>query len=88
MAWSPAAYAVAIRKSRKWLEHAAYELEELGIGGSAAGTGLNTHPDYRYKVVARLMGYTGIDFRPAPDMREAMQPGDGQRNESHPAGQR
>src|SRR5690349_19429122 len=35
------AYAVALRKARRWLEQAAYELEELGIGGSAAGTGLN-----------------------------------------------
>jgi aspartate ammonia-lyase len=67
------AYSVAIRKSKRWLEHAAYELEELGIGGSAAGTGLNTHPDYRVKVVAKLNTYTGITFRNSPDMREAMQ---------------
>lgn len=67
------AYAVAVRKGRRWLEHAAYELEELGIGGSAAGTGLNTHPDYRGKVVKRLSTYTGFAFRPADDLREAMQ---------------
>lgn len=67
------AYAVAISKSRKWLEHAAFELEALGIGGSAAGTGLNTHPDYREKVVDKLRTYTGLEFRPAPDLREAMQ---------------
>lgn len=67
------AYAVALRKAKKWLEYAAEELEELGIGGSAAGTGLNTHPDYRIKVVSKLKSYTGIDFRAAPDMREAMQ---------------
>ncbi|MCB8932825.1 MAG: aspartate ammonia-lyase [Fimbriimonadaceae bacterium] len=68
-----AAYAAAVRKARKWLEHAAYELEELGIGGSAAGTGLNTHPDYRAKAVANLVEATGIGFRPADDLREAMQ---------------
>lgn len=67
------AYANAIKKSRKWLEHAAFELEDLGIGGSAAGTGLNTHPDYRAKVVANLNRYTGLKFRNAADMREAMQ---------------
>ena len=67
------AYSVAIESSRRWLEHAAYELEELGIGGSAAGTGLNTHPDYRFKVVAKLNEYTGLKFRNSPDMREAMQ---------------
>src|SRR5947209_2825662 len=68
-----AAYAVAIRKCRHWFEHAARELEELGIGGSAAGTGLNTHPDYRFKVVQKLKEWTGVPFRNADDMREAMQ---------------
>jgi aspartate ammonia-lyase len=68
-----AAYAVAIRKSKQWLEYAGRELEELGIGGSAAGTGMNTHPDYRVRVVSLLDEYTGLPFRPAADMREAMQ---------------
>ena len=67
------AYAAAIRKGRRWLDHAAFELEELGIGGSAAGTGINTHPDMRENVVRRLAGYTGIAFRPSGDLREAMQ---------------
>lgn len=68
-----AAYGVALEKSKRPLMDAARELEELGIGGSAAGTGLNTHPDYRFRVVALLGAYTGIEFRAAPDMREAMQ---------------
>ena len=78
-----AAYALAVRKSRKWLENAANELEELGIGGSAAGTGLNTHPDYRFKVIENLNAYVNPGnpkseirnpkFRAAEDMREAMQ---------------
>lgn len=67
------AYGLAIRKSEKWLRHAATELEELGIGGSAAGTGLNTHPKYRFLVVERLAKSTGIPFRNSPDLREAMQ---------------
>ena len=67
------AYAVAMRKSKRWLEHAAYELEDLGIGGSAAGTGLNTHPDYRFSVVKKLSAETGIPFRATEDLREAMQ---------------
>jgi len=67
------AYANALRRARRWLEHAAYELEELGIGGSAAGTGMNTHPQYRFKVVEHLNAYTGLQFRNAPDLCEAMQ---------------
>src|SRR5687768_3459540 len=47
-----AAYAMAIRRCKQWLSFAANELEDLGIGGSAAGTGMNTHPDYRARVVA------------------------------------
>jgi aspartate ammonia-lyase len=68
-----AAYALTVKKCRRWLEEAAKELEELGIGGSAAGTGLNTHPKYRFLVVEKLREYTDILFREAPDMCEAMQ---------------
>jgi len=67
------AYAASIKKSRKWLELAAWELEDLGIGGSAAGTGMNTHPQYRFRVVELLNEYTGLPFRASEDMREAMQ---------------
>jgi aspartate ammonia-lyase len=68
-----AAYSVTIGKCRERIAAAARSLEELGIGGSAAGTGLNTHPRYRSQLVAHLRAWTGIDWRNAPDMREAMQ---------------
>jgi aspartate ammonia-lyase len=68
-----AAYAATIRKCLPWLGAAASELEELGLGGSAVGTGLNTHPRYRARAIALLAEATGIPFRPAEDMREAMQ---------------
>jgi len=68
-----AAYAVTIGKCRELIGAAARSLEELGIGGSAAGTGLNTHPKYRFKLVEHLRGWTNINWRNAPDMREAMQ---------------
>lgn len=67
------AYAQTLRKCKRVLEFGAHEVEELGIGGSAVGTGLNTHPKYRFRVVQLLSEYTGIPFRPAEDMREAMQ---------------
>ncbi len=68
-----AAYAATVRKCRRLLETAAHEVEELGIGGSAVGTGLNTHPRYRFRVVELLREWTGLPFRPADDLREAMQ---------------
>lgn len=67
------AYAVALRRAKGWIEKAAWELEELGIGGSAAGTGLNTHPKYPARVCAILAEDTGIAFRPTTDLRETMQ---------------
>lgn len=67
------AYGVAIRRARRWFEYAAHELEELGIGGSAAGTGLNTHPEYRHRLVAHLVAETGIPFRTTNNLCEAMQ---------------
>ena len=67
------AYSVAVKKAKQWVVNSAHELEELGIGGSAAGTGLNTHPQYRFLVVEKLRDYTEIPFRNADDLREAMQ---------------
>lgn len=67
------AYGVAIQKAGRRIKEAALEIEELGIGGSAAGTGLNTHPDYRKEVVRIISQETKISFRPAEDLREAMQ---------------
>jgi len=67
------AYAVAIEKSAASVSRAGEGCAELGIGGSAIGTGLNTHPDYAEKTVANLAQQTGLSLRPAPDRFEAMQ---------------
>ena len=48
-------------------------LRELGLGGSAVGTGINTHPDYRVKAIAHLARISGQQLAPAEDMRWAMQ---------------
>ncbi|PYV08335.1 MAG: aspartate ammonia-lyase, partial [Acidobacteria bacterium] len=68
-----AAYAVAIRQARVAIVAAAHWLEELPIGGSAVGTGLNTHPQFRFKTIERIAAATGLDFRPAGDLRAGMQ---------------
>ncbi len=68
-----AAYGLAIRKAKKAIEHAADSLRELGLGGSAVGTGINTHPEYRVKAVANLARLSGQALLPAEDMRWAMQ---------------
>jgi aspartate ammonia-lyase len=68
-----AAYGMAIRKAVADIRHAADSLRELGLGGSAVGTGINTHPDYRAKAVANLARISGQKLTPAADMRWAMQ---------------
>jgi len=67
------AYAAALAKAAKAVEGAADGCRELGIGGSATGTGLNTHPEYAARTVAYLAEFTGEHLRPAPDRFEAMQ---------------
>jgi aspartate ammonia-lyase len=68
-----AAYAAAVAKSRASIVSAARALHELGIGGSAVGTGLNVHPRFAGLVVKRLAAATGFPLVPARDPREAMQ---------------
>jgi len=68
-----AAYGLAYEKGRKFLESASATLRELGLGGSAVGTGINTHPDYRVKAIAHLARISGQQLTPAQDMRWAMQ---------------
>jgi aspartate ammonia-lyase len=68
-----AAYGLAIEKGRTFLLMASAGLRELGLGGSAVGTGINTHPDYRVKAVANLARISRQKLEPADDMRWAMQ---------------
>src|SRR5205823_14161864 len=68
-----AAYGVAMRKAIDDIRHSGESLRELGLGGSAVGTGINTHPDYRAKAVANLAKISGQKLTPAADMRWAMQ---------------
>lgn len=68
-----AAYAVTIRRAKTFIAEASVGLRELGLGGSAVGTGINTHPKYRYLAVSLLAERTGEPLTTADDMRYAMQ---------------
>ncbi|MBI1871546.1 MAG: aspartate ammonia-lyase [Chlamydiae bacterium] len=67
------AYASNVARHRELIRNASALLYELGLGGSAVGTGLNTHPLYREKVVKTLSKQTSIDFRPTKNYFETMQ---------------
>lgn len=67
------AYGVAIGRATTLILEAVESLKELGLGGTAVGTGLNTQPGYREEVVKRLRQYTGWNLRSSPSLIEAMQ---------------
>ncbi len=66
-------YAASLLKATRGVERASESLKELGIGGSAAGTGINTHPEYAGRVVEKLRKMTNLDLREAKNRFEAMQ---------------
>ncbi|BAZ45528.1 aspartate ammonia-lyase [Chondrocystis sp. NIES-4102] len=55
------------------IETSAQDLYKLGLGGSATGTGLNTHPKYRSRVAELLGEYINKPLQPAPHLMAAMQ---------------
>ena len=66
-------YAVNLKRHRERIVQASESCKELGIGGTAAGTGLNALPKYRPMMVRELSGQLNFDFRMADDYFEAMQ---------------
>src|SRR3954468_7072865 len=68
-----AAYGMTLRRSVENIRQNSDDLRRLGLGGSAVGTGINTHPDYRGRAVANLTRISGQKLMPAIDMRWAMQ---------------
>ena len=49
------------------LEFALEDLHELALGGTAVGTGLNTHPEFAKRVAAAIALKTGMPFVSAPN---------------------
>ncbi len=64
-------YATQIRKGRERVERVLPELEELALGGTAVGTGLNAPDGFPAAVIADMAAVTGYPFREADDHFEA-----------------
>ncbi len=58
---------------QKRITFAEKDLYYLGLGGSATGTGLNTHPQYRYRVAELLAEFINKPLESAPHLMAAMQ---------------
>ncbi len=68
-----AAYATSMRRAAEVIREAQDHLRELGLGGSAVGTGVNTHPKYQKLVVQHLGKISGQRMVATDDLRYAMQ---------------
>ncbi|MFY9554387.1 MAG: aspartate ammonia-lyase, partial [Blastocatellia bacterium] len=67
------AYASAIEKNSNRIAQAADEIREIGLGGTAVGTGLNAPPGYRKRIVKELSRITNQKLRATQDYFESMQ---------------
>ena len=65
-------YVAQLQFAEKQIEHSLNGLYELALGGSAVGTGLNTHPEYAARVAAHIAQLTGQPFRTAPNKFAAL----------------
>ncbi len=70
-------YASQMHHAEERLHRALHTLGELAIGGTAVGTGINTHPKFSQLVAANLTNATGIAFREATNHFEAQHAKDG-----------
>ncbi len=59
------AYGSAISRSMKLVKNSFNSLLEINIGGTAVGTGVTAHPEYRRLMVRELGRLAGLKFRPA-----------------------
>jgi fumarate hydratase class II len=65
-------YAAQLDHGLKRIDNALYFLYELALGGTAVGTGLNTHPDFAVKAAEQIAQMTGLPFRTAENKFEAL----------------
>jgi fumarate hydratase, class II len=67
------AYGHTVQRNRERIVRAAEDLNDLGIGGTAVGTGLNAEPAYPALMVKHLRAITGLDVREGKDRVQLMQ---------------
>lgn len=66
------AYAEQVERGFQRIEQCLPRLHELALGGTAVGTGLNTHPEFAERVAQKIVELTGRPFVSAPNKFEAL----------------
>ena len=64
-------YAAQIRLAQRRIANALPQVAQIPLGGTATGTGLNTHKEFAIRVRARLTEATGLEIRAPEDPFEA-----------------
>jgi fumarate hydratase class II len=67
------AYAKAVERDGERIRRSGDNLRRLGIGGTAVGSGLNAHPEYHPRMVAKLSKNTGLRLEESDNLFESMQ---------------
>lgn len=67
------AYARAVERDAERIRRAAEGLRRMPIGGTATGTGLNAHPEYHRRMVARMAEISGLKLYESDNLFEGMQ---------------
>jgi len=65
-------WAKMLENDLRRIEQALPQLHELALGGTAVGTGLNTHPEFAVKAAGHIAALTGRPFVSAPNKFEAL----------------
>jgi fumarate hydratase class II len=66
-----AGYAAQVRLGARRVRNALPQVAQIPLGGTATGTGLNTHPEFAERIRARLSQDTGLTISPPEDPFEA-----------------
>lgn len=65
-------YAAQIEHGIRCIQNSIASLSDIALGGTAVGTGLNTHPQYAVKVAEEISQLTGYSFKTASNKFEAL----------------
>jgi len=66
-------YADMLQEDQSRVAEAIALVQEINLGGTAIGTGLNAHPEYAERVCRHLVNITGLSLSTAPNLVEATQ---------------
>jgi fumarate hydratase class II len=65
-------YATQVERGRERIAQCLPRLYELALGGTAVGTGLNSHPEFAERVAQKIADLTGLPFVSAPNKFESL----------------